>query len=970
MPVTWFWRTHSAQLEKLGGRRTGALLTAWTTLPFPLASCNASNIAESTKFWGKDGKRRQSRTTGLSKCTCNCFRGGQLQDLAAHLFAGINTLLRAGRDPQLFAPFLTKVSNILTQLDQVTWQDLQTRWTTSSARLLEVAQTHFGMSAAQRNPKLLPQIFGLLEKRREAMSLFLQGVEHLGHVPLVRRQQWQMRLALLALRLNACQQIAQHAIKTDVRDWNAHLLEKLQSAINTHDSREAWSISRQLAGRLFKNPRQPPVARPIAKHEWLRHFQHIQLASEVVVQHTGRNPLCYDNFPGPFPPLFQGEQGQRALAFAASRLQKGRATPRGALPVELWTLLLQGRGPIQPGRQLMPLFEAFQGVGVNLTEWCVGHGCPIPKPGGDASPNGHRVINLLDPIGKVFYKAALDAHPDQPRAHQYGYAARRSRRDAILQISVLLERLQRSHVCIATILYDLTKAFDMLSSNSVTTDLQQDDTLHPTFKALLVDMQQRLQIRLPICGDSPLQVSLGAGVLQGGGTGPRLFRRVYDGIVEAWRNITRVPDSLTEVQYRGNSYDISVAAYADDLARVEATYQLDEVERHAIGHTAALEEVLRPHRLKLNLSKSECLLAIRGKGAYVTAKRAFGGGWHGPPLKSAVKYLGANLQPNLSSRLEVCFCAEFLAGMAMEQFVMAMSIDLCLFLRYAACAALQMRLLSYEFGGFCGSGLLCLSHSNSKITTLRYNQTLQDRNGVAQAEQVARAPRGGRVAPPGTPSATAADLCVLTDGTSPDALAEVSDAEWLAALVPLDLGIANGHSKGSLEQQVQHLTSQLRTVVKVVQQHDRDMREIEAWSCHTYLLSKASILGKELLSAMQAWKSKMPTSGPHPLEAPRWTVAGTVAQVLMNENGNQAQLAKFSQFHSSLSALPDMEQSMQLAVAKETRDHKVLLKIRPQILRQTEWSEATAVLNEIVVRDGGEVKTGAAPSNPLIRQLS
>eukprot|EP00435_Cladocopium_sp_Y103_P014774 s720_g3.t1 len=78
-----------------------------------------------------------------------------------------HALLRAGRDPQLFAPFLTEVSNILTQLDQVTWQDLQTRWTTSSARLLEVAQTHFGMSAAQTNPKLLPQTFGLLEKKEK-----------------------------------------------------------------------------------------------------------------------------------------------------------------------------------------------------------------------------------------------------------------------------------------------------------------------------------------------------------------------------------------------------------------------------------------------------------------------------------------------------------------------------------------------------------------------------------------------------------------------------------------------------------------------------------------------------------------------------------------------------------------------------------------------------------------------------------
>ena len=65
----------------------------------------------------------------------------------------------------------------------------------------------------------------------------------------------------------------------------------------------------------------------------------------------------------------------------------------------------------------------------------------------------------------------------------------------------------------------------------------------------------------------------------------------------------------------------------------------------------------------------------------------------------------------------------------------------------------------------------------------------------------------------------------------------------------------------------------------------------------------------------------------------------------------------------------DMEQSVQLAVAKETRDHQVLLKIRPALLRQGEWTEACEVLREIVVKEGGEVKTGVAPPNPLIRQL-
>lgn len=173
----------------------------------------------------------------------------------------------------------------------------------------------------------------------------------------------------------------------------------------------------------------------------------------------------------------------------------------------------------------------------------------------------------------------------------------------------------------------------------------------------------------------------------------------------------------------------------------------------------------------------------------------------------------------------------------------------------------------------------------------------------------------------------------------------------------------------NLEEQVRTLTSQMRTVMKVVNQHDRDIREFDAWSCHTFLLRKESELGKALLTATQAWKSQIPTTGPHPLGAPRWTVAGTVAQYLLKDCPSTERLTKFQAFHQALNNLADMEQSVQLAVAKETRDHKVLLKIRPALLRQSEWTDACDVLREIVVKEGGEVKTGVAPPNPLIRQL-
>ena len=176
-------------------------------------------------------------------------------------------------------------------------------------------------------------------------------------------------------------------------------------------------------------------------------------------------------------------------------------------------------------------------------------------------------------------------------------------------------------------------------------------------------------------------------------------------------------------------------------------------------------------------------------------------------------------------------------------------------------------------------------------------------------------------------------------------------------------------SSGSMDQQVKQLTAQMQVLMKVVNQHDRELREMEAWSCRTFLLNKESALAKLLLEAMQTWKSRVPETGPHPLGAPRWTVAGTVAQALLQDTTLADKLGKFRIFHEALTDLPDMERSVQLAMTKETRDHKVLLKIRPQLQSQDEWNEAFSVLSESVLKNGGEVKTSAAPPSPLIRQL-
>ena len=380
------------------------------------------------------------------------------------IFWNAHAISRASRDPQIAAPFFAESTQRVVELLQQPWGNLQTLWIRCAQALLAVAQKHFGRPREQHNPKLLPGTFALLECRRATMRVFLEEVAMLQGMPLASQQLWRMRVVLRALQLNCKIEKARKAIKADVKAWNQTLVRELDAALATRDHKTAWSLSRRLAGRLYKQVRQPLMHKPIHKEAWLDHFSKVQMATESAEYSDALMPLHNASLPGPFQAMFAGEEGCSALAKAARKMPRGKATPPGTLPVEVWSLLLTGHGEVQPGLSLMPILEMMQSAGTNFAEWCTGHGCPIPKPGGDASPNGHRVINLLDPIGKVFYKAALNLQSDPPLPHQYGYSAQRSRRDAILQLTVLLERLQHQRVCTSANLYDLTKAFDMLSS--------------------------------------------------------------------------------------------------------------------------------------------------------------------------------------------------------------------------------------------------------------------------------------------------------------------------------------------------------------------------------------------------------------------------------------------------------------------------------------------------------------------------
>ena len=476
--------------------------------------------------------------------------------------------------------------------------DVEMRWKQMQSALHEVAVRHFAMRPTQRATKLLPQTFDLLRERRDAQQRLLEHADCWSNSHVGASLAWCFEAFRLSAHHSRLACAAKEAVKADQKAWDAKLEARLQRAVDMCDSRESWAVCRQLAGHGPSKvyDRVVPAARLIARAQWKQQLRDVWGATEhtLPVVASPVDNTCT------LQPALSGQQGQEVLLKAAKAQARFRATPQGALPAELWQLLMQDRWLDPANVSCIPslcmnVFECVQAASCNPQAWCDGQGCPLPKPGGVPGPNGQRIINLLDPAGKMFYKALFELVPDRPAEHQYGYAGSRSRREAILQVEAWLDRLHAAGYSTATTLFDLTKAFDTLASSSIE-DIIQREQMPDAVRGLLLDLHRRLRISLKQADGTVLQMKLESGVLQGGGTGPRIFRMVYDERVSSWRNATS--EHEITVAHNGHICSLSTAAYADDLVRIQHGRTLQQLEERTVACTNALVQELRPCNLE------------------------------------------------------------------------------------------------------------------------------------------------------------------------------------------------------------------------------------------------------------------------------------------------------------------------------------------------------------------------------------
>eukprot|EP00971_Amphidinium_carterae_P331434 6464976-Amphidinium_carterae.2 len=451
----------------------------------------------------------------------------------------------------------------------------------------------------------------------------------------------------LLSQLHVLNREVRKGIRKDKRAAQTYVAQQLSIAWARGDTKSAWQFARDLSGQGTHGVRRPPAARAIEQTQWEAHVRQVWDA----VPCSGDELTRCENFDPPpvaFEPVLTGARGLAKLQQATRAAAPGKATPSYSVPAEIWKLLLQ-HGVFGPA--LMPVFEYIQRVGQNPRCWTMGQGIILDKPGKKQGPANKRIINLLDTGSKIFYQALLSSAWDPCAFFQCGFRSHRSRVDAIAAVTVVIDRLSQSGRSWALLTFDLSKAFDMLGHEGV-----HDDPALASWpecsRELYHDLHRHLALQLRTAGGD-INVKLRAGVLQGSGTGPRSFRRVFDKIVYEWLEDGVGRSQDFHIQYKEHAHNLAAVTYADDLSRFVTAPSPWQIHPRVCDSADDLQARLSPHRLQINQDKCEALCRLAGKGSQAASQAHWAGTWNGPPLRKSIKLLGATLHMNGSCNEEV-----------------------------------------------------------------------------------------------------------------------------------------------------------------------------------------------------------------------------------------------------------------------------------------------------------------------------
>jgi hypothetical protein len=253
-----------------------------------------------------------------------------------------------------------------------------------------------------------------------------------------------------------------------------------------------------------------------------------------------------------------------------------KAVPRGSATKETWQMLMDDVDEFPD--LMLHLWNKFHEHGILPRQWQVAEGAQIGKQNGKQGCAAVRLINILDPAGKIFFKE-LWAAASPPRLNfAYGFYKGRRREQAILVLHTTRWKLRQMGLGHTTTFHDVANAFPSTAYRAL--GKMVDECAHPGDRSLLKCRYGHTNVIIRGHGDKELVIRPRCGGLQGDACMAPMFSATYDTGMKAWEEQCRhnVQDGLWACDpISGEPTQVGKTLYADDAQETNVTEGVEEL---------------------------------------------------------------------------------------------------------------------------------------------------------------------------------------------------------------------------------------------------------------------------------------------------------------------------------------------------------------------------------------------------------
>lgn len=273
----------------------------------------------------------------------------------------------------------------------------------------------------------------------------------------------------------------------------------------------------------------------------------------------------------------------------------------------------------------------------------------LDKGNGIAGTKGCRLIDMVCPLCKTWYAAALRRAPSLARVYYYhGFVPRRQRESTVMVQAVLRHRAQRAGRSVLFLIKDVSNAFASSLQPALlqTTreEVMPEDFVY--FEDRLLNSAFQIKVDEEAITGFPR-----SGDLMGKSEAPQFLVGTFGKAIGEY-NMAMYPASrsfVTTCAFTRKKLDPTLMVYADDVCKaieVEHDATTEEVDAALMEETALFDSCLLEVGLYQNRKKMEIIPAPRGRRLL---RGVFEESIFGKNMRPAARYLGTRLSYNGSN---------------------------------------------------------------------------------------------------------------------------------------------------------------------------------------------------------------------------------------------------------------------------------------------------------------------------------